>query len=192
MRLIGMSGGLPDPDGRDGFAIVNNNATANKIDAFLERNVRYEATVTGHRIDATITVTLHNGAPESGYPSYVIGTEFLDLPSGTNRTLLSIYTPWLSDGATLDGESVGTTSATELGWNVYTMRLDLAPGQTRTVTLHVSGIYTADDYSLVIRPQPTAIPDDISIDVRGDQQLTFVGRVPRRSEISSDGVRALR
>lgn len=192
MRLIGMSGGLPSSAGQDGLAIVTNNATANKIDAFLERNVRYEATVHGSTIDATVTVTLHNGAPATGYPTYVIGSEFLDLPSGTNRTLLSVYSPWATDGATLDGEEVGVAQNGELGYRVYTARIDLAPGQTRTFTIHLTGYRLDGPYSLVIRPQPMAVPDDYSIDVRGDVRINYVGRVARRSLFTADDVRAVR
>lgn len=191
MGLIGMDGALPAPDGRDGLAVITNNASANKIDSFLERSIGYDAHVDGGFVRATVTVTLHNGAPASGYPSYVLGSEFLDLPSGTNRTLLSVYTPLERVGATLDGEATGMQNNNELGWHVYTIRLDLAPGQTRVVTIDLVGRVDGD-YSLLLRPQPLATPDTYTIDLHGDVGLEYVGTISRRSVIDGGGIEALR
>jgi hypothetical protein len=192
MRLIGMDGALPSPSGRDLLAVVNNNATANKIDSFLQRTITYDAVVEDGTVRATVTVTLRNGAPTSGYPTYVIGSEFLDLPVGTNRTLLSVYTPLVRTGATLDGEAVGLSNATELGSNVYTLRLDLAPGQTRTVVIELTGTVGPGPYELVVRPQPLATEDTYSIHVHGDTSIDHVGGIERRTVFRRGDMRALR
>ena len=192
MRLIGMDGALPVPNGRDLIAVVNNNASANKIDSFLQRTIAYDAEVRGQTVNATVTITLRNGAPASGYPTYVIGSEFLDIPVGTNRTLLSVYTPLVRTTATLDGESVGLSNSTEMGSNVYTLRLDLAPGQTRTVVIALTGTVGEGRYELVVRPQPLASEDTYSIHVRGDAHIDHVGSVERRTAFSTGDTRALR
>ncbi|MGB8860464.1 MAG: DUF4012 domain-containing protein, partial [Ilumatobacteraceae bacterium] len=192
LRAIGMDAALPRLDGRDGLAVVTNNASANKIDTFLERTVRYAAQVHDGLVDATLTVTLNNTAPVTGYPDYVLGSEFLALPSGTNRTLLTVYSPLDYSGATLDGDATSLTTDTELGWNAYTLLLDLAPGETRTVVLHLSGQITADDYAFVLRPQALANDDTVSIEIGGDAQLRFTGEITRRTVIDEHGVRALR
>ena len=72
---IGMSGGLPELAGGDGVAVVVNNAAANKIDVYLERSIRYRATVdlaTGETT-GTLEVTLTNTAPADGLPQVVLG-----------------------------------------------------------------------------------------------------------------------
>jgi len=134
---------------------------------------------------------LHNTAPAAGYPDYVLRSEFLDLPPGTNRTLLTVYSALEYTAATLDGDPTSLTTDTELGWNAFTLELDLAPGETRTIVLTLEG-QVADDYSLVVRPQPLAREDAVSINVGGDVQITWNGRLDRRSVIDANGPRALR
>ena len=194
LELIGIDGALPPLHSRDGLAVVTNNATANKIDSFLERTVDYRAVydrATG-AVDGTITVTLANTAPADGYPDYVIGSEFLDLPQGTNRTQLAIYTPLDQFGATLDGVPVSLTRDEELGWNVYSVLLDLAPGASRTMVLDVGGVITGDGYALVVRPQATARDDRVSVEVSGDAEVRLVGTVTRRSVVTASGATPLR
>ena len=191
LRAIGMDAALPPLEGRDGLAVVTNNATANKIDSFLQRTMRYDATTHDGIVDATLTITLHNTAPSTGYPDYVLKSEFLDLPPGTNRTLLTVYSALNYTAAILDGDAVSLTTDTELGWNAFTLQLDLAPGETRTIVLSLSG-QVNEDYSLVVRPQPLAHEDAVSINVGGDVQITTNGELDRRSVISEQGVLALR
>ena len=62
---LGLTGALPSIAVGDGVAVVFNNAGANKLDVYLEREVSYDATVdlaTG-AATATATVTLTNTAP---------------------------------------------------------------------------------------------------------------------------------
>lgn len=191
LRAIGMDAALPPLEGRDGLAVVTNNASANKIDTFLVRTVRYDAHVHDGVEDATLTVTLENTAPARGYPDYVLGSEFLDMPSGTNRTLLTVYTPLDYTAVSLDGEPAALTTDSELGWNAYTLQLDLAPGEERTLEITLAGTITGD-YALVLRPQPLAHDDAVSITVGGDVQIAWNGRPARRSIIDEQGVRALR
>lgn len=192
MRLIGMDGGFPEFDGNDGLAVVTNNASANKIDSFLQRSFAYDADVRDGMVHATLTINLRNNAPEAGYPSYVIGSEFLELPPGTNRTLLSVYSPLIRASATLDGEPLAMNNGTEFGSNVYTVQLDLEPGGTRTIVIELTGQVGSDPYALVVRPQPMAAADTWSIHVRGDTRIDHVGPVARRSEFTARGTTALR
>ena len=191
LQAIGMDAALPPLDNRDGLAVVTNNASANKIDSFLQRTVRYDAMTRDGRVDATLTVTLHNTAPSTGYPDYVLRSEFLNLPPGTNRTLLTVYSALDYTAAELDGTAISLTTDTELGWNAFTLKIDLAPGETRSVVLTLTG-QVADDYALVVRPQPLAHDDAVSINIGGDVQVSFNGRVDRRSVIDVHGLRALR
>ncbi|MDP2291119.1 MAG: DUF4012 domain-containing protein [Actinomycetota bacterium] len=194
MHVVGIDGALPPLAGRDGVVVVNNNATANKIDSFLRRTVQYDASfdATSGTVTGTATITLTNTAPSSGYPDYVIGSEFLDLPLGTNRTLLSIYTPLEQVGTELDGETVGLSRSTELGWHVFSLQLDLAPGETRTLVVQLRGVITSPDYELVLRPQPLAIDERVAITVVGDADVRFNDALTRRVVVSTTGATALR
>ena len=197
LRQIGVDGALPALEGRDGLAVVNNNGTANKIDSFLDREVTYTAVYDADSgiVRGTITITLTNTAPSSGYPDYVLGSEFLDLPNGTNRTLLAVYTPLDAVGATLDGAPIGVGHATELGWNVLSFGFDLAPGEQRVLTLDVEGVIAGapgGGYELILRPQPLAIDEAVTVHVGGDTDVHFSDVLTRRLVLSASGATAWR
>jgi hypothetical protein len=195
LTRIGIDGALPSVDGRDGFAVMTNNATANKIDSFLERSITYRGTydATTGAVTATMTIELTNTAPSSGYPDYVIDSEFLDLPPGTNRTLLTVFSPLEQLGTTVDGEPSGMSRHPELGWNAYTVELDLPPGATRTVVIQLLGdIGDGGPYELVVRPQALARDDRVTIEMGGDTVIDFVGTITRRTVVDATGARALR
>lgn len=192
-RLMGMDGALPSPTGRDGLAVVNNNANGNKIDSFLQRTITYRATfsaATG-QVAATMEVTLHNTAPATGYPDYVIGN-LLDLPKGSNRTLLSVYSPLGLTGVAIDGEATGASNQTEVGWNVYSLFVVIPPESERTITFTFTGQIDADQYALVVRPQPLPQPDQYIIDVGGSTDVSYEGPITRRTVLDGKGARALR
>ena len=194
IRLIGMAARLPAPDGQDGLAIVSNNLGGNAIDPFLKRTVAYTARydTTTRAVASDLVVTLQNTAPTTGYGDYVIGNT-LGLADGTNRTSLSIYSPLSATAITLDNAATPAQSSTELGWNVSTMTVDLAPGQTRTIHVVLGARLTNDRYALIWRPQPMTTADTLSIDVTGPRRsITFSGQLVRTSVIDEDGIRAQR
>ena len=193
---IGMSGRLPQPDGRDGLAVVNNNASGNKIDSFLERSQTYTARYDEGSgvVSGELTVTLNNAAPPDGFPDYVIGS-LVGLPKGTNRSLLTIYSPLNASAMTLDGQQVSFTSGTERGWNTFTFSLDLGPGEVKTIAVQLEGKIGKGKYVMVYRPQPLSRADGIALSVRssnGETVAVVSGEVKRLSEISIDGVVAIR
>ena len=195
-ELVGIDGRLPALDGHDGLAVVNDNASANKIDSFLKREVRYDAEFDEHtgRTKATATIIMTNTAPATGYPDYVIGNR-LNLPTGTNRTVLSIYTALTLQGITLDDVPIGQFNGTELGWNVYSTLLTLAPGQTVTVRFTLDGALDPGRYALVYRPQPLRLPERLFAQaVNGDGRTVagFAGTLKRRSILSGRGLEAWR
>jgi len=192
-RLMGMDGALPPLAGRDGLAVVNNNGSGNKIDSFLNRTVTYRAEydASSGRVDATMEVTLRNDAPATGYPDYVIGN-LLGLPPGSNRTLLSVYSPLTLSAIALDGETSAASNQTELGWNVYSVFVVVPPGGERTITLTLTGLIDEGDYALVVRPQPLPNPDQYVIEVGGDADVSYDGPITRRTVVDGQGTRALR
>lgn len=180
---LGAAGALPPVDG-DALAVVNNNASGNKIDVFLSRDIAYRVRwdPSSGDLAATARVTLRNDAPTAGLPDYVIGSAIRtrggDLPLGANRTYLSVYTPWQLVDATLDGDATGLHEGRERGRNVYSIVVDVPPeGGTRTVELELRGHMPADadgGYRLDVATQPLVEPDrfDLTVEVDGDDRLS--------------------
>jgi hypothetical protein len=180
---VGLDGALPPAGRSDYLGVVSNNAGGNKVDLFLSRHVDYDATwdpATG-RVTGTATVTLTNDAPAAGLPRYVIGSAAdRPPPSGTNRTYLSVYTPWEATGVTVDGKPAALERQVERGYKAYSLFLDVPPeGGTRTVTLELDGAVPAGDhYRLVLGTQPLVTPDrfDLALDVAGEHEVTIRNR----------------
>ncbi|MFZ9629887.1 MAG: DUF4012 domain-containing protein, partial [Ilumatobacteraceae bacterium] len=150
---LGLSGALPTvpvPLGQlgdfgptafgDGITYTLTNATGNKIDYYLDGTVDYRVHVDRDRgvVDGTLTLTLTNSSPTSGWGEGVIGNE-LGLPTGTNRTWLSVYTALPSTRVVVNGSDEGARRTTEHGWWVSSRQLDIAPGETVEVVVSVRG-----------------------------------------------------
>ena len=204
---IGMAGRLPAPDDvgglsadsaglADGLAIVTNNASGSKIDSFLERSETYTGVydpATGW-ISVDLEVIIKNNAPPGGYDDYVIGSK-IGLPLGTNRTLLTVYSPLNVDSVMVNDVPVASTGGSELGWHTTTVMLDVGTGDLATVTLQLSGAIAKNDYRFVWRPQPLTRPDSLALSVRstnGDQLAVAAGQIKRLSVVSVSGTTAIR
>jgi hypothetical protein len=198
LELVGMDAALPDilTNGNDAIAAVNINRSANKIDSFLERTIEYRPTVdqrTGETT-ATLTVSMTNTAPRTGFADYVIGNG-VDLPTGTNRTILDVYTRLDVDAVRLDGDDVAPGTSRELGYNVHATQIEIPPGETAVMEFDLSGLVGRGRYELIYRPQPLPNPDRLIVEARtsgGDEIFEFDGVLERRSVLSADGVRAWR
>lgn len=197
---IGLDGSLPPVTG-DSFGVVANNAVGNKVDLFLQRDIVYDARWdpdTGE-LAATATVTLTNRAPSDGLPRIVIGSPLPVAnrpPPGTNRTHLSIYSPWTLDGARLDGEPVALERQREQDRYTYSLIVDVPPdGGTRTVELDLAGaLAPGADYTLDVSTQPLVTPDQwsLAVDVAGDRDIAVDGplSVDRRTVRAEEALTA--
>ena len=172
---IGIDGAFPRAGGGDLLAVTTQNNAHNKGDSYLQRRIDYRATVdleTGG-VDATATVTLVNSAPSGGAPDVLIGsspsagtTNPVELPLGTNRMYLSLYTPLALDDADIDGRPLLVGSQRELGVNVYARFIEVAPGSTATLTFRLSGsLDLREGYQLTVAGQPTINPDEVTVEV---------------------------
>lgn len=181
VRLIGLGidGSLPPPvPDRDVVAVTTSNAAANKLDLFLHRAERYDVRWdprTG-QVRATLRLTLRNTAPATGLPAYVAGNS-VGLPPGTNRSFVSLYSPFDLDAARVDGKTAALQSETELGRRVYSTFVDIPPGGTATIELDLRGTRRGTRYHLDLPVQPFATPDQAAV------QVTVAGgRHPAASE----------
>jgi hypothetical protein len=173
---LDVDGALPATGSGDYVGVVTNNAVGNKVDLFLTRRVTYDVEwdpVSG-TLDATATVALTNEAPGSGLPDTVIGSPLGGdeaPPPGTNRTYLSVYSPWDLDAARLDGQSVTVERQREGDRLAYSLFLDVPPaGGTRTLELDLRGrVATTGEYRLVVGTQPLVTPDQFTLTVGSGQ-----------------------
>lgn len=184
LARVGLDHPLPPPTS-DALAVTTTNAIGNKTDVFLHRHIEYDATwdaATG-AVDATVRVTVRNDAPGSGLPNSVIGNAFTgeeadQYPPGSNRMVLSVYSPLDLDTATLDGEPAAITNTSELGYQIYEVDVTLAPdGGTAAFELHLTGTLPPGDLRLDLWHQPLANDDelDVAVEVRGTREFTVEG-----------------
>lgn len=162
-------GEIAVPAGQDGFSVVQQNAGNNKIDAYLRRKVSYRATLDADdgSVEGEISVQLTNEVPSTDLPRIVVGNN-RGVPVGTNLSSLSLFTPLTVTGATIDDRNVVLSPDTEVGLKVWdTPLLSIPPGRTVTVVFQVEGpLDLTSDYRFRYLPQPQAIPEEFSADIR--------------------------
>ena len=164
----GLAGRFPTPKGGDLLAVVTANTGANKIDAYMQRTVTSEVVYERSTGDVTETVTaeLHNGAPAQGLSSEVVGSYVgSGLPTGTNWTWVTFYSPLQLTRAALGSAPLHMGAQRELGVVAYSAFVKIPSGQTLTVTVHLRGTVSAGGYGLSVYSQPMVLPDRITIKV---------------------------
>ena len=167
LQALGLTGALPPvPEGGDSVTLTTANAGGSKIDLFLKRREQYDVRwdpATGE-VTSTLRVSLENTAPAEGWPNYVIGNA-VGLPPGTNRSYVSLYSPFALEAARVGGEPVSLQSELELGRNVYSLFVDIPPGGTVDIELDLTGTVEGRRYQLELPVQPFVVPDEIAVDV---------------------------
>lgn len=167
LLLEGVVGDMPKgTPGHDNVTVTTSNAAANKLDLFLHRSARYDARwdpETG-RVTAKLRVTLENTAPRTGLPDYV-GGNAVGLPPGTNRSYVSMYSPFQLDQARIGGKQQAVQSETEMGWHVYSTFVDIPAGRSVVIELDLSGTRQGRRYHLDLPVQPFATADKIEVHV---------------------------
>ena len=161
--VAGRFGPVP---GWDLLSVRSSNLNANKIDGFARRAVDYRVSYdpgTG-RVSSVVEVTITNSAPSSGLPDILIGID--SRPPGTNRMLLTVWTPQSLVSATVDGATSSSSTQPDGGLQSHTVRLAVPPGATQVVRFELSGrIDLGPTYRLVTYQQPAVTPDATSVAV---------------------------
>jgi len=182
LARIGIDHALTPPVA-DAIAVTTTNVIGGKQDLFLQRTVDYDAKwdpSTG-AVSATLRVTMRNDTPSSGLPDYVIRDAIPneDVPRGTNRSRVAIYTPWDLKAATLDGRSLAVEHTLERGYHVYGTSVELAPkGGTATFEVQLEGRLALEhDYELSAWNQVLARPDQLraTVEVAGKRRFETQG-----------------
>ncbi len=186
LRRTRADGRVPDVRG-DALMVTTQNAAGNKLDYYLRRSVTYDAKVRRADgrvfVDATLTLRLRNEAPATGQPRYIIGPFDGRFKAGQNRTYLTVYSPLEFGGATLDGQPLTLTGAPELGRVARSSFVDIPPGATRTIVVHLSGFVAGSKrYALDLLRQPLSANDEVNLNVEGagrDGKFALIGLLKR-------------
>ncbi len=189
---VGLSGRWAPRPGADLVSVRSSNAAQNKIDNWLQRSVAVDAVyddATG-AVRSHVTVVLRNDAPIFPMPPYLLGNSF-GLPEATNRTDLTLFTPLLMDGVTVDGQASSAASRRELGVRAYSLRVDIARGEAVTIQFDLSGtIEAGGGYRLDVLPQPLVNPDQLTVSVApavdpSNRQVLFDGPNSRVQQLDA-------
>ena len=168
LAAAGVDGALPAGDRPVAYAVVNN-ASAGKLDHFLDRRLTYAAAgCDGDRRTSTVTVQLRNDVPGSGLPPYLTTriTPQGRVDTRTSSVALTVYTTRGSElvRATLDGRPVAPedprgallVNGEEGGLATWSLTLDLPPGEGRTLRLDLTEPVLAGEP--VVPEQPLSRP----------------------------------
>ncbi len=166
LRELGLAGEMPPVQG-DALAVARANGGPNKLDAYLDETIRYEVEVDeiSGTLRSVVTATYTNEAP-AGLPPFV-ATNIHGLPDGTNRTLVSLWTPHEVVEATLDGQPVALERQEELGRHRYLTFLTVRRGESTTLRVALAGRVPAGAYELTVLRQPLATRSEVDVTVRG-------------------------
>lgn len=151
------AGQMPKLDGGNGWSVTVTNAAGNKIDSYLQGTAAFSSsTDPSGTTTSQLRMQLTNTAPSEGLPRYIIGNR-LSLPLGTSRLYVSFYSSTPLTSLTVDGVPTGVAVGSELGWHVYSLYVDFAPGQARAFDVRWAG-QVADPGRIVTLTQPLANP----------------------------------
>jgi hypothetical protein len=144
-----------------GFVVAN--AAGTKLDYYLQRTMSYVRSGCGPNSTATATFTLHNGAPTSGLPAYVIDRSDSNAAKsapGDNRLLVSYLatTGAKITSVTLDGKPLQVFLGSENGLTMVIADVELPVASTRTIVVHVSEPAASEVPEVLRQPLATAMP----------------------------------
>ncbi|HYY82652.1 MAG TPA: DUF4012 domain-containing protein [Actinomycetes bacterium] len=165
----GLAGTLA-PASQDYLAVYTLNANRSRVDYFQRRDVRQVARLARDG-SATVrrTITVRNAVP----PSEPLRPDRLGYFTSRNLSTLATYLPERATltGVELDGRAVRPQQARERGRPFLRIPLDLAPGQSATVTVRyrVAGAAIREGgglrYELVTDPQQLVAAPALRVEV---------------------------
>ena len=168
-------GGAFDPPAGDLLAVVQNNASATKLDFYQRRTIGYRVRLGDEgTAEADLEVALANESPTSGYPRYVIGpAPGVTSTAGENIAILQVY---CGEGcgvqaAEVDGEELDTGLHEELGHRYLATYQRIAPGATSTLRERLllpqawEGSSSGGIYRLHVATQAMINADDLRVEI---------------------------
>jgi hypothetical protein len=169
-------------------AVTTQNTGNNKIDAYLHvsTNDSIIFNPSSGYTTSVLAVTLTNEAPVTGLPPIVIDSPAdPGLPSGANRSWLTIYSPLELRSAFLDGVPTTLSSGFEFGVNAFSDYVTVPSKSTVTLRVDLSGrLQPGNQLKIAVRLQPAANAQVVHVQVgsgggsllagnNGEANLTF-------------------
>jgi hypothetical protein len=173
----GIAGRVATPPG-DYLMVILQNAAGNKLDYYMSSTIQYDVWLRRNGTgSATLELTLHNRAPRSGLPDYVIGRRLPGDPPGLTRTWVSAYAS-ASAGVTGFSGPAGPTvePGVELGHTVDSWFQAADPSHSSSARLELQLPRVVDQrgrYRLLVQAQPMLNPARLV--VRLDGRVLFDG-----------------
>lgn len=168
LRGLGIDGSFPTLPHGVVEAVTTQDASANKIDAYMHTAVHDQLTFdpsSGH-LTSTMTISLRNDAPASGLPPIVIGSGDAGLPPGTNRTWLTLYSPLVFTSASINGTPTTMSANPEFGLHAYSLYADVPPEGSTTVRVELGGsVRPGTDLPVAVRLQPSVFRQHVTVTV---------------------------
>lgn len=148
----------------DAIAVVQTNASENKLDLYLHRRVEYDVRIADDgRLDAVVNVDLTLDVPADA-PSYTLGR--IENDGGINDVLMSVYSPHTVTSYTVDGVETPVASEEEFGFlRHFGLPVPISAGQTVRLQYVLQGRAPAGDYSLLMWYQPTVNNDQVAVTI---------------------------
>ena len=187
-RSLNVSGALDTRHDGDHVAVTGVNAASNKLDYYTQRRIDVTLWLNGPEPDATRTATVEvvatNEAPADELDSYVAGSgtydparrfSVRDGPHGLNRTWFTVWGPpssRLLRVESLEGGAVERPISDALSRALAVDRtVTMMPGEsdgfraTLSAPAHLRRVGPDREFEFVLRRQPSAVADDVSITV---------------------------
>jgi hypothetical protein len=169
LRRLGIDGSFPSAEGGDLIALTTQNTGNNKIDSYLHTSMFDNVTFdpSSGAVHSEVTIHLRNAAPSTGLPPIVIDSPAdPNLPAGTNRTWLTLYSALALTRVSIQGHPATMATGGELGVKAYSVYVDIAPGKTVGVRVWLAGAVDPRSFlPMSVRLQPSANPENIAVEV---------------------------
>lgn len=140
-----LSGTLPtDDEDTTWVGALFNDTTGGKMDYYADAAISTALGVCDGEQITRVQVTWTNDAPAdaaTALPPYVTGDGFYGVPPGQTRTLIAVYGPQDATPTRIDRDGVEEAVQTAIidGRSVIQHRVQLAPGESTTITVDFAG-----------------------------------------------------
>ncbi|MCY0905472.1 DUF4012 domain-containing protein [Arthrobacter sp. H14-L1] len=148
-----------------GFGVYFNDGTGAKMDYYVKRTVQLvqRCSANGYA-QYTARIKMTNTAPldaATSLPKYVTGDGFYGVELGSVATDVVTYGPALArtQAARIDGQAAGLGSFSHAERPVAVVRVQLAPGESKTIEVDFSKVVQTDHAQLEVTPTIEKLSD---------------------------------
>lgn len=146
--------------------ISHHNRRANKLDAYLERSIDYQATVGDDgQVRATLTVALHNTADVADLSTYQLGQVRPGEDPGANTLTLDLRSAFDVVDITVDGGRAQRSDLRRDGLSQVSVPVSVPAGATVVVEATLEGQVHPTDCRFDFLPNAGANQDDLTVRV---------------------------